>query len=51
VARSDVVIDNFAHGAVEARGVGYDVLTRTNPGIVYLFRWENARSARSCRFP
>jgi len=36
VAASDVVIDNFAHGAVEGLGLGYDVLARTNPGIIYL---------------
>jgi len=30
------VIDNFAHGAVEALGLGYDVLARTNPRIIYL---------------
>lgn len=35
-AVSDVVIDNFAHGAVEALGLGYDVLSRTNPGLIYL---------------
>jgi crotonobetainyl-CoA:carnitine CoA-transferase CaiB-like acyl-CoA transferase len=33
---SDVVIDNFAHGAVEALGLGYDVLARANPGLIYL---------------
>ena len=33
---SDVVIDNFAHGAVEALGLGYDVLARANPRLVYL---------------
>jgi crotonobetainyl-CoA:carnitine CoA-transferase CaiB-like acyl-CoA transferase len=32
----DVVIDNFAHGAVEGLGLGYDVLARENPGIIYL---------------
>jgi crotonobetainyl-CoA:carnitine CoA-transferase CaiB-like acyl-CoA transferase len=36
VAGSDVVIDNFAHGAVEALGLGYDVLARVHPGIIYL---------------
>jgi crotonobetainyl-CoA:carnitine CoA-transferase CaiB-like acyl-CoA transferase len=36
VAGSDVVIDNFAYGAVEALGLGYDVLSRANPGIIYL---------------
>jgi crotonobetainyl-CoA:carnitine CoA-transferase CaiB-like acyl-CoA transferase len=35
-AASDVVIDNFAYGAVEALGLGYDVLARANPGIIYL---------------
>jgi crotonobetainyl-CoA:carnitine CoA-transferase CaiB-like acyl-CoA transferase len=33
---SDVVIDNFGYGAVEALGLGYDVLARENPGLVYL---------------
>jgi len=36
VTTSDVVIDNFAHGAVEGLGLGYDVLARTNPRIIYL---------------
>ena len=35
-AGSDVVIDNFAYGAVEGLGLGYDVLARANPGIIYL---------------
>jgi crotonobetainyl-CoA:carnitine CoA-transferase CaiB-like acyl-CoA transferase len=30
------VIDNFAYGAVEGLGLGYDVLARTNPRIIYL---------------
>ena len=34
--RTDVVIDNFAHGAVEGLGLGYDVLSRENPGLIYL---------------
>src|SRR6266849_1741762 len=36
VAGSDVVIDNFAYGAVESLGLGYDVLARVHPGIIYL---------------
>ncbi len=36
VEASDVVIDNFAYGAVEALGLGYDVLARANPRIIYL---------------
>jgi crotonobetainyl-CoA:carnitine CoA-transferase CaiB-like acyl-CoA transferase len=35
-AGSDVVIDNFAYGAVESLGLGYDVLARAHPGIIYL---------------
>ena len=33
---SDVVIDNFAYGAVEGLGLGYDVLSCVNPGLIYL---------------
>ena len=33
---SDIVIDNFAYGAVEGLGLGYDVLAETNPGLIYL---------------
>jgi crotonobetainyl-CoA:carnitine CoA-transferase CaiB-like acyl-CoA transferase len=33
---SDVVIDNFAYGAVEGLGLGYDVLSRVNPRLIYL---------------
>jgi crotonobetainyl-CoA:carnitine CoA-transferase CaiB-like acyl-CoA transferase len=36
VKASDVVIDNFAYGAVEGLGLGYDVLSRVNAGIIYL---------------
>ena len=32
----DVVIDNFAYGAVEGLGLGYDVLAKENPRIVYM---------------
>jgi crotonobetainyl-CoA:carnitine CoA-transferase CaiB-like acyl-CoA transferase len=33
---TDVVIDNFAYGAVEGLGLGYDVLAQANPRIIYL---------------
>src|SRR5947207_15839937 len=36
VKSSDIVIDNFAFGAVEGLGLGYDVLAETNPGLIYL---------------
>jgi crotonobetainyl-CoA:carnitine CoA-transferase CaiB-like acyl-CoA transferase len=33
---SDIVIDNFAYGAVEGLGLGYDVLARENPRLIYM---------------
>jgi crotonobetainyl-CoA:carnitine CoA-transferase CaiB-like acyl-CoA transferase len=36
VKRTDVVIDNFAHGAVEGLGLGYEILANENPGLIYL---------------
>jgi crotonobetainyl-CoA:carnitine CoA-transferase CaiB-like acyl-CoA transferase len=36
VESTDVVIDNFSHGAVEALGLGYDVLAQVNPRVIYL---------------
>ena len=35
-SRADVVIDNFAHGAVEGLGLGYDVLSAANTRLIYL---------------
>ena len=34
-AKADVFIENFAPGAIERLGLGYDVVSRINPGIVY----------------
>jgi crotonobetainyl-CoA:carnitine CoA-transferase CaiB-like acyl-CoA transferase len=37
LARStDVVIDNFAYGAVEGLGLGYEVLSKVNPRLIYM---------------
>ena len=33
---TDVVIDNFAYGAVEGLGLGYEVLVKVNPRIIYM---------------
>jgi crotonobetainyl-CoA:carnitine CoA-transferase CaiB-like acyl-CoA transferase len=33
--RADVFVENFAPGAIERLGLGYDVLRELNPGIVY----------------
>ncbi len=34
VARADFAVDSFAPGHLESRGLGYDVLARTNPRII-----------------
>ena len=34
-AKADVFVENFAPGAIERLGLGYDVISRINPGIVY----------------
>lgn len=35
VETSDVVISNFVHGTMESWGVGYDVMSERNPGVVW----------------
>jgi len=35
VKKADVMAENFAPGAVERLGLGYDVVSAINPGIVY----------------
>ncbi|MFV0294684.1 MAG: CaiB/BaiF CoA transferase family protein [Hyphomicrobiaceae bacterium] len=34
-AKTDVMIENFAPGAIERLGFGYDVISKINPGIIY----------------
>ncbi len=34
-ARADVFVENFAPGAIERLGLGYEAVRATNPGIVY----------------
>jgi benzylsuccinate CoA-transferase BbsF subunit len=36
VRRSDVVVENFAAGVMERMGLGYDVVSQLNPGIIML---------------
>jgi formyl-CoA transferase len=33
--RADVMVENFAPGAIERLGLGYDVVRAVNPSIVY----------------
>jgi crotonobetainyl-CoA:carnitine CoA-transferase CaiB-like acyl-CoA transferase len=35
VERSDVVVDNYSHGALERLGIGYAWASRVNPRIIY----------------
>ena len=35
-ANADVVIENFRPGVMEALNIGYDRISETNPGIIYL---------------
>lgn len=35
VRKADVVVQNFSPGAMDRLGLGYEVLKKTNPGIVY----------------
>jgi formyl-CoA transferase len=34
-AKADIFLENFAPGAIERLGLGYDVLSKINPGIIY----------------
>ena len=34
-AKADVFVENFAPGAIERLGLGYEVLTKINPGLIY----------------
>jgi len=33
--KADIFMENFAPGAIERLGLGYDVLSKLNPGIIY----------------
>ena len=35
IARSDVLIENFRPGGLDAAGLGYDALAADNPGLIY----------------
>lgn len=35
IAGADALIENFAHGTMDRLGLGYDVLSKAHPGLVY----------------
>ncbi|MBL6951681.1 MAG: formyl-CoA transferase [Alphaproteobacteria bacterium] len=35
IAESDVLVENFAPGALDRLGLGYEVLKKVNPGLIY----------------
>jgi crotonobetainyl-CoA:carnitine CoA-transferase CaiB-like acyl-CoA transferase len=35
VARADVLLENFSPGTLDGLGVGYEVLKKVNPGLIY----------------
>jgi len=35
VAKADVMVENFAPGAIERLGLGWDVVSKINPGLIY----------------
>ena len=35
VAKADVMVENFAPGAIERLGFGYDVVSKINPGLIF----------------
>ncbi|NKB55019.1 MAG: formyl-CoA transferase [Alphaproteobacteria bacterium] len=35
IAKADVMIENFAPGAIERLGLGYDTVKEINPGLIY----------------
>ncbi len=35
IGKADVLIENFSHGVMERLGLGYEMLKKINPGLVY----------------
>jgi len=35
-AAADIVIDNYAHGVIERLGIGHEVASQSNPGLIWL---------------
>ena len=51
VKKGDVLVENFAPGAMERLGVGYDTLRLLNPGLIYGSGSGFGRSGPNMRYP
>ncbi len=51
VARADVVVENFAPGAMERLGLGYEALSQINPRLVYGAGSGYGRSGPNRNYP
>ena len=51
VAKADVLVENFAPGAMERLGVGYEVLRKINPRLVYGSGSGFGRSGPNMAYP
>jgi crotonobetainyl-CoA:carnitine CoA-transferase CaiB-like acyl-CoA transferase len=51
VERADVLVENFAPGAMERLGVGYDTLSKVNPRLVYGSGSGFGRSGPNTNYP
>jgi formyl-CoA transferase len=50
-ARADVLVENFGPGVIERLGLGYDVLSKVNPGLIYAQVKGFARDSPYASFP
>ncbi|HLQ34596.1 MAG TPA: CoA transferase [Chloroflexota bacterium] len=51
VAKSDVVVENFTPGTIARLGLGYDVLSQANPGLVMLSTCNQGQTGPHANHP
>lgn len=50
-AEADIVVESFAPGVADRLGIGYDVLSRNNPGLIYCAITAYGRDTRHAQRP